>query len=386
MQRLDEILKLVSEFEKIDVNSLSEKLQVSKVTIRKDLDKLESKGLLHREHGYAVLNSGDDINVRLSFQYDTKKRIAREAAKLIKDNDTVLIESGSTCALLAEEICQTKKNVKIVTNSYFIADYIQEYDSCKIILLGGEFQKESRVTVGPLLKELIRSFRVPFAFVGVDGYDDELGFTGKDMMRSEVVQAMSDVSKEVIVLTDSSKFEKCGTVRRFALSQVSRVITDKNISQEAKEDGFDTYTVAEATKLADVIMILAPDEIQQELYETEIAPNLEAGNAVGFAHGFNIHFEFIKVPADVDVFMCAPKGPGHLVRRTYTEGFGVPALYAVYQDATGNAKDIAMDWCKGVGAARVGLLVHQTNLLQFLLCKLFQANQHELLQHLYTSP
>ena len=76
---------------------------------------------------------------------------------------------------------------------------------------------------------------------------------------------------------------------------------------KAKEDGFDTYTVAEATKLADVIMILAPDEIQQELYEAEIAPNLEAGNAVGFAHGFNIHFEFIKVPADVDVFMCALK-------------------------------------------------------------------------------
>ena len=111
-----------------------------------------------------------------------------------------------------------------------------------------------------------------------------------------------------------------------------------------------------ATKLADIIMILAPDEIQQELYEAEIAPNLEAGNAVGFAHGFNIHFEFIKVPKDVDVFMCAPKGPGHLVRRTFEEGFGVPALYAVYQDATGNAKDIAMDWCKGVGAARVGLL------------------------------
>ena len=198
---------------------------------------------MHREHGYAVLNSGDDINVRLSFQYDTKKRIAKEAAKLIKDNDTVLIESGSTCALLAEEICQTKKNVKIVTNSYFIADYIQEYDSCKIILLGGEFQKESRVTVGPLLKELIRSFRVPFAFVGVDGYDDELGFTGKDMMRSEVVQAMSDVSKEVVVLTDSSKFGKCGTVRRFALSQVSRVITDKNISQEAKEKLEDSQTI-----------------------------------------------------------------------------------------------------------------------------------------------
>ena len=125
---------------------------------------------------------------------------------------------------------------------------------------------------------------------------------------------------------------------------------------KAKEDGFDTYEVAEATKLADVIMVLAPDEIQAKLYAEEIAPNLEAGNALGFAHGFNIRFGYIKAPETVDVFMCAPKGPGHLVRRTYTEGFGVPALYAVYQDATGNAKDIAMDWSKGIGAARVGLL------------------------------
>ncbi|MFC3928523.1 ketol-acid reductoisomerase [Streptococcus caprae] len=125
---------------------------------------------------------------------------------------------------------------------------------------------------------------------------------------------------------------------------------------QAKEDGFEAYEVAEATKQADVIMILAPDEIQADLYNDEIASNLEAGNALGFAHGFNIHFEFIKAPADVDVFMCAPKGPGHLVRRTYTEGFGVPALYAVYQDATGNAKNIAMDWAKGVGSARVGLM------------------------------
>ena len=112
---------------------------------------------------------------------------------------------------------------------------------------------------------------------------------------------------------------------------------------KAKEDGFDTYEVAEATKLADVIMILAPDEIQADLYATEIAPNLEAGNALGFAHGFNIRFEYIKAPETVDVFMCAPKGPGHLVRRTYVEGFGVPALYAVYQDATGHAKEIAID-------------------------------------------
>ena len=125
---------------------------------------------------------------------------------------------------------------------------------------------------------------------------------------------------------------------------------------KAKEDGFETFEVAEAVKQADVIMILAPDEIQADIYETEIAPNLKDGAALGFAHGFNIHFGYIKAPESVDVFMCAPKGPGHLVRRTYTEGFGVPALYAVYQDATGHAKDIAMSWAKGVGSARVGLL------------------------------
>lgn len=125
---------------------------------------------------------------------------------------------------------------------------------------------------------------------------------------------------------------------------------------KAKEDGFETFEVAEAVKQADVVMILAPDEIQADIYENEVAPNLKDGAALGFAHGFNIHFGYIKAPESVDVFMCAPKGPGHLVRRTYNEGFGVPALYAVYQDATGNAKDIAMSWAKGVGSARVGLM------------------------------
>lgn len=106
MKRLEQIIKLVSEYEKIDVNTLSEKLNVSKVTIRKDLDKLESKGLLHREHGYAVLNSGDDLNVRLSINYEIKRKIVQEAVKLVSDNETIMIESGSTCALLAEEICK----------------------------------------------------------------------------------------------------------------------------------------------------------------------------------------------------------------------------------------------------------------------------------------
>ncbi|MDR1034206.1 MAG: ketol-acid reductoisomerase [Bifidobacteriaceae bacterium] len=127
-------------------------------------------------------------------------------------------------------------------------------------------------------------------------------------------------------------------------------------ADKAREDGFEVLPVTDAVKQADVVMILVPDEIQGDVYADEIEPNLKDGAALGFGHGFNIHFGVIKPPANVDVFMLAPKGPGHLVRRTFDEGFGVPALFAIHQDATGNARNIAMDWGKGVGAARVGML------------------------------
>ena len=127
-------------------------------------------------------------------------------------------------------------------------------------------------------------------------------------------------------------------------------------AQKAREDGFEVFPVSEATKKADVIMILAPDEIQGALYENEITPNLEAGNALAFAHGFNIHFDVVHPPKDVDVFLVAPKGPGHLVRRTFVDGFAVPSLFAVQQDATGNARDIALSYAKGIGSTRVGVL------------------------------
>lgn len=127
-------------------------------------------------------------------------------------------------------------------------------------------------------------------------------------------------------------------------------------AQKAREDGFEVFPVSEATKKADVIMILAPDEIQGALYENEIVPNLEAGNALAFAHGFNIHFNVVHPPKDVDVFLVAPKGPGHLVRRTFVDGFAVPSLFAVQQDATGNARDIALSYAKGIGSTRVGVL------------------------------
>ena len=125
---------------------------------------------------------------------------------------------------------------------------------------------------------------------------------------------------------------------------------------KAVEDGVDVRTVAEATAAADVVMVLLPDEYQPKIYEESIKPNLKAGNALVFAHGFNIHFNQIVPPADVDVFLVAPKGPGHLVRRTYTEGAGVPGLFGIYQDYTGQARELALAYAKGIGASRAGVL------------------------------
>ncbi|WP_227936683.1 ketol-acid reductoisomerase [Alkalihalobacillus deserti] len=125
---------------------------------------------------------------------------------------------------------------------------------------------------------------------------------------------------------------------------------------KAVEDGFDVMTVREAAAQADLIMILLPDELQPTVYKNEIEPELTEGKTLAFAHGFNIHFNQIVPPSNVDVFLAAPKGPGHLVRRVFEEGGGVPGLIAVYQDATGNAKEIALAYAKQIGSARAGVL------------------------------
>lgn len=127
-------------------------------------------------------------------------------------------------------------------------------------------------------------------------------------------------------------------------------------AHKAKDAGLTVESVANATKAADFIMILLPDEVQRSVYTNEIEPNLSEGNVLAFAHGFNINYGQIVPPANVDVVMVAPKGPGHLVRRTYEQGQGVPALFAVYQDASGQARDRAMAYAKGIGGTRGGVL------------------------------
>ena len=147
-KRQTKILELLTQNKKIEVTKLSELLGVSQVTIRKDLDALSESGMLIREHGYATLNKSDDMNIRLAYHYQQKQQVAKKAVESIQHGETIMIESGSCCALVALEIAKTKKDITLITNSAFIADYIRKHTSIKIILLGGEYQHESQVMVG----------------------------------------------------------------------------------------------------------------------------------------------------------------------------------------------------------------------------------------------
>lgn len=132
--------------------------------------------------------------------------------------------------------------------------------------------------------------------------------------------------------------------------------TSSSSWQKAEKAGLNVKTVAEAVKWGDVIMVLLPDQNQKAVYDSEIAPNLKSGDTLAFGHGFNIHYKQIVPPSNINIMMIAPKGPGHLVRRTFLEGSGVPCLIAVHQDPSGNTKDLALAWAKGIGGARAGVI------------------------------
>ena len=233
-QRHTKILELLSENKRVEVSQLSKLLEVSQVTIRKDLDYLEEKNLVKREHGFAKLKSQDDMNSRLAYHYSTKQKLAQIAANLVHDGETIMIESGSCCALLAAMIASTKKDITIITNSAFIANYIRN-EEVKVILLGGQYQPESEVLVGPMTRKCVESFFVDKFFIGADGFSIKTGFTGNDYMRCETVRDMARQAEHVIVVTESSKFGHIGTVNLVPTKDISCVVTDQGILKDCEE-------------------------------------------------------------------------------------------------------------------------------------------------------
>ena len=234
--RTSRILELLVSEKKLEVAELSEHLGVSQVTVRKDLDAMEAQGRITREHGFAVLSGTDDIKGRLAWHYEEKRKIARRAADLVKDGDTIMIESGSCCALLAQTLTELRRGVTIITNSAFIADYIRKSSDFQIVLLGGIYQQDAQVMVGPMVRQCAENFWVDRFFIGVDGWSARTGFTNQDQMRAQAVRDMARQADRVIVLTESDKFTRHGTVPLNLKDRVRTVITDQDIGEDIRQE------------------------------------------------------------------------------------------------------------------------------------------------------
>ena len=234
--RTSRILQLLVRENKLEVAEISNHLGVSQVTVRKDLDAMEAQGLITREHGFAVLSGDDDIRRRLAFHYEEKRRIALRAAQLVNDDDTIMIENGSCCALLASVLTELHSGITIITNSAFIADSIRRSSDFRIILLGGIYQQDAQVMVGPMVRQCAENFWVNQFFIGVDGWSAKAGFFNRDQMRAQAVRDMAHQADQVIVLTESEKFSRHSTVPLNLKDQIRTVITDPNIPEQTAEE------------------------------------------------------------------------------------------------------------------------------------------------------
>lgn len=241
--RQNEILQLVNDRKRVQVTELSDVIGVSGVTIRQDLNFLEKEGYLKRVHGAAMALQSDDIDNRLEVRFDIKQALANKAADLVAANETVLIEGGSANALLARTLAE-RGDVTIITPSAYIAHLIRN-TSANIILLGGVYQHQGESLVGPLTKLCIENIHFSTAFLGIDGFQPDTGFTSRDMMRAEIATTILAKKRRNIVLTDSSKFGQIFPSTIGRVEQISIVLTDNSAPKDAinylKDNGITVY-------------------------------------------------------------------------------------------------------------------------------------------------
>ncbi|MCL1955334.1 MAG: DeoR/GlpR family DNA-binding transcription regulator [Spirochaetes bacterium] len=232
--RCVKILDILASNRKIKVKLLAEMLDISFVTLRKDLDSLEKRGIIIRTHGYAGLNDSNYTGRRMAISHSIKKRIAKAAAQIVEEGETVMLESGSCCALLAEELALAKKNVTIITNSVFIANYIYKLQDIKLILLGGYFQPESQVLVGPVTIQCGQAFFFEKFFMGANGFISGYGFTGRDHLRVETAAELAKRARKNYILTEAAKFYHHGAYSLIQLDKIAGVYTDDTIPKDAE--------------------------------------------------------------------------------------------------------------------------------------------------------
>jgi DeoR/GlpR family transcriptional regulator of sugar metabolism len=232
-ERQSRILEILGIDNRTSVNELSRRLEVSSVTIRQDLNQLESQGLLKRVHGAAVLKDGDDLDNRLARNYDRKLRIARKLASLVNEEETILIESGSANVLFARELVKIKR-VTIITTNVYIARQFRKNPLANIVILGGIYQHDSETLVGKITRMCLDQIHIHKAFIGIDGYTTEDGFTLRDMFRAEISSHIIQKAEDVFVVSDSSKFGNKGLTNICRLEDIHHIATNEDLDPHFK--------------------------------------------------------------------------------------------------------------------------------------------------------
>lgn len=229
------ILEKLSQFGTISVSDLAAELQLSEVTIRLDLKELEEKGWLQRTRGGAAPAFHRDILERQRLHMEEKQAIARTAAELVEDGDVIMIEAGTTTALIARYLVG-KRDVHIVTNSTLVFSYARMNPALQITMTGGEFRRPTESLVGPIALETISRLNVRLAFVGTDGFSLHRGMTTHLVEGAEIVKAMKAHAEQTILVADSSKYGKVGFVSVLPLQDVAQIITDRNLGPQAENE------------------------------------------------------------------------------------------------------------------------------------------------------
>ncbi len=233
--RENEVLKLLADDDSLTVSRLARSIGVSEVTIRKTLERLEHKGVLIRSHGGAIPAFHPEILVRQSSCLEEKQRIAKAAAALISDGDTVMLNSSTTGVLIARYLLG-KRGVRIVTNSTLVLPFARMNPLLQVTLIGAEFRPATEALVGPLAIETLDHYHAKFAFIGTAGFSVEHGVTAHVAEEAAVVKKLTERSETTILVADSTKYGRTGFVCFLQMRDVDRVITDAGLRAEAKAE------------------------------------------------------------------------------------------------------------------------------------------------------
>ena len=229
------ILDLLMKEGSVSVSELAKRLSVTVVTARADLAVLEEEGLLVRTHGGAVPAQHPKVLQRMQAEKGVKAEIAKAAAALVEDGDTIIVSAGTTTALIAKYLLG-KKNIHIVTNNTLLLTYARTNPQIRVSLVGGEFRPEEEGVVGPMALQAIDQFYVSKTFIGIDGASVKQGFTAHFVESADLVRKMAEQADEVIAISDSSKFGKPGFARILPFEGVDALVTDQELSGEFEEE------------------------------------------------------------------------------------------------------------------------------------------------------